>query len=208
MAWSVQGNLKGPPGADGAGIEISGSVPTYADLPTSLGPGDAGNGYLVEADGKLYIWSGTAFPADGSGVEFRGPQGIQGNPGTAGAAATVAVGTTTTGAPGSGAAVTNSGTASAAVLEFTVPRGAAGADGADGAAATVAVGTTTTTAAGSSATVTNAGTSSAAVLNFGIPRGVNGTQWFFGNGAPGTIPGAVIGDAYLDFDDGTVYRLS
>lgn len=47
----------------------------------------------------------------------RGPQG---------AAATVSVGKVTTGAAGSGAAVTNSGTSGAAILNFTIPRGAQG----------------------------------------------------------------------------------
>lgn len=83
MAWQVQGNIKGPkgdpgdagpkgePGEDGAGIELAGSVPTYAELPDDLGPGDVGSGYLVQADGKLYIWDGTQWPADGAGVAFR-----------------------------------------------------------------------------------------------------------------------------------------
>lgn len=93
MAWSVAGNIRGPQGPKGdqgdrgeagAGIEIAGSVPTYGDLPTGLGAGDAGNGYLVEGDGRLYIWSGTAFPASGAGVEFRGPQGPKGDQGDQG----------------------------------------------------------------------------------------------------------------------------
>ena len=46
-----------------------------------------------------------------------GPQGPQGP------AATITVGTTTTGNPGTNASVTNSGTSSAAVLNFTIPRG-------------------------------------------------------------------------------------
>lgn len=93
MAWEVSGNIRGPQGPegpqgpkgnDGAGIEIAGSVPTYGDLPSNLGPADAGNGYLVAADGKLYIWSGTSFPADGDGAEFRGPEGPQGPKGDQG----------------------------------------------------------------------------------------------------------------------------
>ncbi|NBW18376.1 MAG: hypothetical protein EBR82_61415, partial [Caulobacteraceae bacterium] len=52
--------------------------------------------------------------------------------GTAGAAATVSVGTVTTGAPGSSAAVVNVGSSSAAVLNFTIPAGATGATGAKG----------------------------------------------------------------------------
>ena len=64
-----------------------------------------------------------------------GPQGEPGQdgaPGTAGApgaAATVTVGTTTTGEAGTEAAVTNSGTTSAAVLNFTIPKGAKGDKG-------------------------------------------------------------------------------
>lgn len=58
-----------------------------------------------------------------------GEQGEQGDPGPAGTAATVAVGITTTGAAGTSAAVTNTGTSSAAVLTFTIPQGAAGPAG-------------------------------------------------------------------------------
>lgn len=106
-----------------------------------------------------------------------GPQGPQGS------AATITVGTTTTGNPGTNASVTNSGTSSAAVFNFTIPRGntgATGPQGPDGDAATIAVGTVTTGAPGTSATVVNSGTSSAAVFDFTIPRGDKGES---GSGA-------------------------
>jgi hypothetical protein len=61
-----------------------------------------------------------------------GTAGAAGAPGTAGAPASVAVGSVTTGAPGSQAAVTNSGTASNAKLNFVIPQGAAGQNGTDG----------------------------------------------------------------------------
>jgi len=64
-------------------------------------------------------------------VTTTGPQGAQGE-----GSATVTIGTTTTGSAGSSAAVTNTGSATAAVLNFTIPAGAAGAAGADGAAGT------------------------------------------------------------------------
>ena len=56
-------------------------------------------------------------------VWMQGPPGPQGQQGEPGAAATVTVGTVTTGEPGTDAIVTNSGTESAAVLDFTIPRG-------------------------------------------------------------------------------------
>jgi hypothetical protein len=59
----------------------------------------------------------------------QGPTGLQGNPG---AAATIAVGTTATGAPGSNASVSNSGSSSAAVFNFTIPAGIQGPIGPQG----------------------------------------------------------------------------
>lgn len=58
--------------------------------------------------------------------------GQDGEDGSNGAAATVNVGTVSTGAPGTNASVTNSGTQSAAVLDFVIPAGLTGATGADG----------------------------------------------------------------------------
>lgn len=56
--------------------------------------------------------------------------------GAKGDAATITVGTTTTGAAGTNASVTNSGSSSAAVFDFTIPRGADGSDGDDGVSVT------------------------------------------------------------------------
>ena len=74
----------GPKGDPGQGISLSGSVAVYGDLPTGLGAADAGKGYLVQADGRLYVWDGAAFPANGAGAAFTGPQGPQGPQGDAG----------------------------------------------------------------------------------------------------------------------------
>lgn len=54
---------------------------------------------------------------------------IKGAKGDTGAAATIRIGTVTTGAAGSNAVVTNSGTVSDAVFNFTIPRGEKGAGG-------------------------------------------------------------------------------
>ena len=58
-----------------------------------------------------------------------GPQGPKGDPG---AAATITIGTTTTGAAGTDASVTNVGTTSAAKFNFTIPKGDTGATGPQG----------------------------------------------------------------------------
>ena len=62
-----------------------------------------------------------------------GPKGSIGNTGATGAtgpqgpAATIQIGTVTTGKPGTQASVTNTGTENAAVLNFAIPRGDTGA---------------------------------------------------------------------------------
>ena len=134
---------------------------------------------------------------------FQGPPGVTGAVGATGAtgatgmAATIQVGSTTTGAPGTNASVTNTGTDSNAVLNFVIPAGATGANGAtgaDGTAATVQVGTTTTGTPGTNASVTNTGTESNAVLNFVIPAGATGANGADGaTGADGTAATVQIG---------------
>jgi hypothetical protein len=84
---------------------------TYLALATSLGS---------QPDLNPTLW-GVLAQAGGAGPS-----------GPAGAAATVSVGSVTTTAAGTQATVTNSGTASAAVLNFTIPQGVAGANGTGG----------------------------------------------------------------------------
>lgn len=61
-----------------------------------------------------------------------GPQGIQGLQGIPGEAATIEVGTVTTGAQGTNVIIVNSGTSKDAVFDFTIPRGNTGATGPQG----------------------------------------------------------------------------
>ena len=78
---------------------------------------------------------------DGSGdLILVDTQGIPTNVGLV--AATVTVGTTTTGLPGTNASVVNVGTAGASVLNFTIPRGDKGEQGDPGATGTFSAGTT------------------------------------------------------------------
>lgn len=148
-------------------------VEAVGDLPVS-----ASWGTVQLVSGELYWFDGAAW------------QPVAGGAGDPAIPPTVAVGTTTTGAPGSSAGVVNSGSPTAIVLDFLIPRGDVGATGPTGAAATVAVGSTTTGAPGSSAAVTNSGPSGAAVFDFTVPRGATGATGSTGpqgaTGATGT----------------------
>jgi hypothetical protein len=219
----VSVSVSNAPGPSGASSFFKGmaaawppsATPTAGWIYTLPDPVPAGTpagflaGYGAQWDGST--WNnigpvrGPAGPA--------GPQGVAGSagsPGVAGAngtAATITVGSVTTGAAGTSASVVNAGTSSAAVLNITIPRGDAGAAGSAGAAgpqgpqgpagsagsagaaATVSVGTVTTGAAGSSASVTNVGTSAAAVLNITIPRGDTGAAGVAGPAGAAGVAG-------------------
>jgi len=62
-------------------------------------------------------------------IEVGSAGGPPGGPGADGPAGTITVNSTTTGAPGSNASVTNVGTSSAALLDFVIPRGDQGLKG-------------------------------------------------------------------------------
>lgn len=66
---------------------------------------------------------------DGDKIKKAQYSNLKGEKGDTGTAATVTVGSTTTGAAGTCACVTNSGTTSAAVLDFTIPKGDKGDTG-------------------------------------------------------------------------------
>ena len=154
---------QGPKGEDGAGIEITGSVATYADLPTNLTPADAGDGYYVEADGMLYIWNGTSFPADGDGVHIQGPQGPQGIQGPQGPQGPQGI----QGVQGDTGPQGPQGPQGIQGIQGdTGPAGPAGADGADGADGFSPIATVTQTATGATISITDAqGTTTATVSN-------------------------------------------
>ena len=111
-------------GTDDAGIRSDLSSRGIAALQNDL--------YIGTADEKVYQYQ--ISENEGNWVylfTMKGETGT-GAPGPSGAAATISIGTVTTGAAGSQAQVTNAGTASAAVFNFVIPQGAKGADGAAG----------------------------------------------------------------------------
>ena len=182
-------------------VSPKGSVPDVAALNNIVNPQN-GDMYLVESDGHAYVYE------NGTWVDFGDIRGPKGDTGPDGQAATVAVGSTATGAAGTSAQVTNTGNTSHAIFDFVIPQGlqglqgpagqngtdgtngtngSPGAKGADGEAATITVGTTTTGAPGTDASVTNVGNTSEAIFNFSIPRGEKGETGQ--NGADSTVPG-------------------
>ncbi len=118
----------------------------------------------------------------------QGPQGIPGpgpttsqlneaasvalalNPPPKGDAATIRIGSVTTGEPGAMASVTNSGTSTDAILDISIPKGFKGDPGE---AATVAIGTVN---AGAEAAFVNRGTATNAVFDITLPQGPQGPQ--------------------------------
>ena len=125
----------------------------------------------------------------------RGPAGEAGQKGDPGEAATVTVGETVTGEPGTDAKVENVGTAQNAILKFTIPKGEKGDPGSGGggtSTVSVNVGETVTGDPGTDANVENTGDDQNVVLKFTIPRGEQGPEGPQGergpageNGAPG-----------------------
>ena len=179
-------------GAAGTSAAVSNSgTSSAATLDFTIPKGVDGINGAVGATGDSAYQS-----AVNGGYAFSEAAWVASLKGVTGDAATVAVGTTTTGAAGTSAAVSNAGTTSAAVFNFTVPKGDVGATGT---AATVAVGTTTTGVAGTSATVSNSGTSSEAILNFTIPRGDKGAD-----GTSVVIKGSVATSASLPTTNRTI----
>lgn len=132
----------------------------------------------------------------------QGPIGPIGPLGPVGPSGTLSIGTTSTGAAGTSALATNTGTASAMVLNLTIPRGDKGATG------TLSLGTVATGAPGSSVLITNTGTAESGIFNFTIPRGdkgEQGTRWYSGTGAPANATG-VLTDWYLNTTNGDTYE--
>lgn len=114
---------KGETGEQGPKGDKGATGPTGPQGPRGLQgeKGDKGNTGATGPQG----------PAGATGPQGpKGDTGATGATGPAGQAATIAVGTVTTGQPGTSATVTNSGTSSAAVFDFTIPQGEKGDAGA------------------------------------------------------------------------------
>jgi hypothetical protein len=123
-----------------------------------------------------------------------GNTGLTGNTGatgSAGPANTLGIGTVTTGAPGSAAASTITGTSPNQTLNLTIPRGDVGATGTTGATGSQGI----QGPAGATGSTGAAGTTSIGVAAPGSPT--NGQLWYYTDGA---VNGG--GQLYISYNDG------
>ena len=134
----IQG-IQGPAGTNGAdGVNGATFTPTVSDTGDLSWTNDKGldNPATVNIMGPQ---GPQGEPGQDGAQGPQGPEGPQGATGPSGAdgkdgiGATIQIGTVTTGAAGTQATVTNTGTENAAVFNFTIPQGIAGQNGADGA---------------------------------------------------------------------------
>lgn len=121
-------------------------------------PGDEGYWMTWDLESGAYVQSQLPLPPVAEGPP--------------GKAATIQVGATTTGEPGTEATVQNVGNENAAILNFTIPAGAAGPTGAT---PQISV-TVTTLPAGQDVTVQVSGPAEAPTIAFGIPQGQPGER--------------------------------
>lgn len=180
------------------------------------GTWNSGTGYnpndVVQYNGSSYmsIQAGTNHtpPAPASAPDaYWTLLAAKGDIGLTGSAATIAVGTVTTGAAGSSAIINNSGTSGAAVFDFTIPRGDAGSVWRDGTGvpsnALGLNGDYYLDDATGNVYLRTSGTYSI-VANIKGPTGTAGTVWRDGSGVPSNALG-VNGDYYLNDATGDVY---
>ena len=121
----------GPVGPQGAGLAITGVVPTATDL-ASIAMPSINNMYLTADTGRGYVWDGSSWvdvgpvrgPQGAQGAQgAQGIQGVKGDKGDIGTAATITLLPTVVSEAGTNPDVINEGSDSAAVFRFTLPKG-------------------------------------------------------------------------------------
>lgn len=181
----------GEPGTDATVVNSGTSGEAVFDFTIPQGAkGDTGNTGATGATGNgiaSISKTGTSGLVDtytitytnGNTATFTVTNGEDGADGQDGSAATITVGTTTTGGAGTSASVVNSGTSSAAVLDFTIPKGDKGETGSTGATGNGIVSITKTGTSGLidtyTITYTNGNTDT-----FTVTNGADGTTTWGG----------------------------
>lgn len=191
-----------------SGVVDLGKVLTGGSQTTTSTADGGNNVYTFSDNSTITIRNGTK----GSKGDI-GPQGPRGEKGNTGTAATISVGTVTTGAAGTNAVVTNAGTSSAAKFNFTIPRGA---NGTNGTSATWFTGTavtgTSTTAVTVSVTGSKAGDMYLNTSTYNVYSATAANSWVYkcnikgatgSTGSSGTSAGFGTPTATVDANTGT-----
>jgi len=105
--------ITGPTGPQGTSIDFKGSVAAVVNLPSS--GNDINDAYIVDADGDLYVWNGTAWTSVGQIVGPQGATGPQGGTGPTGPQGLIGP-TGPSGVISVTGPVTNTGSSTSAVL--------------------------------------------------------------------------------------------
>ena len=127
LSWTNKAGLANP-----ASVNIKGAKGDKGDTGAQgiQGvKGDKGDKGDTGAQGLQGVKGDKGDKGDTGAQGIQGVKGDTGATGAPGAAATIRIGNVYTGAPGTNASVSNSGTSTNAVLTFTIPRGNPGADG-------------------------------------------------------------------------------
>lgn len=119
----TQTGPKGEPGKDGTGITILGSYNNLDDLKEKHPTGTIGDAYLINAN--LFVWNAT----ENDWMDVGCIQGPAGDKGEDGIAATITIGTVTTGEANTQANVENVGNSNNAIFNFVIPKGQKGDKG-------------------------------------------------------------------------------
>ena len=135
---TIRNTVTSEPETPAAVVDITGSPDHILDFYLPRGAtGATGPAGATGATGDTGA-EGPAGPTGATGdTGAEGPVGPTGETGPTGAAATITIGSVTTGDPGTEASVTNSGTSEDAVFDFVIPRGEPGGGGAPEVLATV-----------------------------------------------------------------------
>ena len=167
--------------------------PTAADLGITTGTNGATFTPAVDSEGNL-SWSNDKDLANPNTVNIKGAKGDKGEKGDTGAKGadgktpTISIGTVDTGAAGTNASATITGTTPNLTLNLTIPKGDKGTNGVNGQTPKISIGTVTTGAAGSSASASISGTTPNLTLNLTIPKGDKGDKGDTGAaGSGGTV---------------------
>ena len=167
--------------------------PTAADLGITTGTNGATFTPAVDDAGNL-SWSNDKDLANPNTVNIKGDKGDKGDKGEKGDTGTkgadgqtptISIGTVNTGAAGTNASATITGTTPNLTLNLTIPKGDKGTNGVNGQTPKISIGTVTTGAAGSSASASISGTTPNLTLNLTIPKGDKGDKG--DKGAVGTV---------------------